>query len=144
MAEEQLFYVGQKALIEKDGKVLVLQIRDLGGDFPGGKVQVGETDFIAALKREVKEETCLEIEVGEPFLTGYFKFTNQEDWKKQNRTDKKVFIVVYKAMLVAGDITLSKEHSSYEWVSKETYMQSVATLDDDGPIKVALEKFFSS
>jgi hypothetical protein len=45
MAEDQLLYVGQKAFVEKAGKVLVVMDPDLGLDFPDGKIQEGETDF---------------------------------------------------------------------------------------------------
>ena len=37
MAEDKLFYIGQKAFIEKGGKVLVLFDPGLGLDFPGGR-----------------------------------------------------------------------------------------------------------
>ena len=40
--KDALFCVGQKAFIEKDGKVLVLNDPEEGLDFPGGKIQVGE------------------------------------------------------------------------------------------------------
>lgn len=74
MNDDRLFYVGQKAFIEKDGKILVLNDPAEGLDFPGGKIQVGEINFTEALKREVGEETNLEIEVGNPFTTWYNKF----------------------------------------------------------------------
>ena len=50
MAEDLLVWVGQKAFIRKDGEVLVLQSDNIRLDFPGGKIQQGETDFIASLK----------------------------------------------------------------------------------------------
>ena len=53
------------AIISRDGKVLVLRRRQddfLGGldELPSGHVEHGE-DVLAALRREVKEETGLEI-----------------------------------------------------------------------------------
>ncbi len=69
MVEDQLLYVGQKAFIEKGGEVLILMDHDLGLDFPGGKIQEGEIDFTKSLKREVREETKLEIEKGDAFFT---------------------------------------------------------------------------
>ena len=46
MKEDQVFYVGQKAFIDKDSQILVLN-DSLNGelDFPGGKIQEGEFDF---------------------------------------------------------------------------------------------------
>ncbi len=42
MEKDTLFCVGQKAFIEKDGKVLVLFDPIEGLDFPGGKIKEGE------------------------------------------------------------------------------------------------------
>jgi hypothetical protein len=49
MKDDALFCVGQKAFIEKDGEILVLNDPLEGLDFPGGKIQVGETDFAEAV-----------------------------------------------------------------------------------------------
>lgn len=56
------------ALIRKDDKVLLTQRwpgRNLGltWEFPGGKVEEGETD-VEALQRELKEELGVEAEIG--------------------------------------------------------------------------------
>ena len=45
MSQDQLFFVGQKAFIVRDGKVLVLFNPEGKIDFPGGKIQEGEEDF---------------------------------------------------------------------------------------------------
>ena len=42
MNDDALFCVGQKAFIEKDGKVLILNDPGEVLDFPGGKIQDGE------------------------------------------------------------------------------------------------------
>jgi mutator protein MutT len=64
------------AVIMHQGKVLLVTIRSAGKyDFPGGGIEVGET-IEEALKREVREETGLEIEV-EKFLhfeEGFFYY----------------------------------------------------------------------
>ncbi len=64
------FYLVAAAVIVKDGEVLIARRPEnglLGGmwEFPGGKVEVGET-FITALVRELREELGVEITVGEP------------------------------------------------------------------------------
>lgn len=80
MKEDALFCVGQKAFVEKDGKVLILNDPDDGLDFPGGKIQEGEaidgdaSSLFRSLQREVREETGLEIEVGNPFVVWYHEF----------------------------------------------------------------------
>jgi 8-oxo-dGTP diphosphatase len=104
----QLFQVGQKALIERDGEVLVMFFPNGWLDLPGGRIDEGETDLIAALKSEVTEETTLEIEVGEPFATSLARNTA-------------VYLVVYRCRYVSGEVTLSEEHSAYRWVNRTNY-----------------------
>ncbi|HEX5368834.1 MAG TPA: NUDIX domain-containing protein [Dehalococcoidia bacterium] len=65
----RMFQVSQKALIDRDGAVLVVYFPSGGLDFPGGRVDEGEHDLVASLKREVREETRLEVDVGPPFMT---------------------------------------------------------------------------
>ena len=53
-----------KALIGRNGSVLLIYNPKHGQfDFPGGKVEPGET-LEAALERELLEETGLEVEIG--------------------------------------------------------------------------------
>ncbi len=134
MAEDKLFCVGQKAIIEKDGEVLVLFENTQGNlDYPGGKIQEGEYDFAEALKREVREETSLEIEVGDPFVTWYFE-------PKQGRNvGKKIFLVAYKCRYVSGELTLSDEHVKFRWVNKDNFHE----LDTGGDYFAVLKKYFS-
>ena len=113
MNPDQEFYVGQKAFIEKDGKVLVIFYSG-GVDFPGGKIQIGESSTIDSLKREVLEESNLEIEVGKPFHTWSFQFD-----KGSKNEGKKVFMVGYRCKHKSGEVRISTEHKSFEWVSKE-------------------------
>jgi mutator protein MutT len=64
------------AVIVHEGKVLLVTIRSSGKyDFPGGAIEIGET-IEAALKREVREETGLDIEVDKflHFEEGFFYY----------------------------------------------------------------------
>jgi len=93
MNDDALFCVGQKAFIEKDGKVLIFNDPGEGSDFPGGKIQDGEakdgdaSSLFRSLQREVREETGREIEVGNPFVVWYHEFHKnhrnyQKEWSK--------------------------------------------------------------
>jgi len=122
----KLFQVGQKAFIEKDGEVLVVYFENGWLDLPGGRIDEGETDIIAALRREVREETSLEIEIGSPFVT----------WLSRG---KAVYLVGYRCRYVSGDVRLSEEHASYRWVNATTYRE----LDDqDSEPFRALQRYF--
>ena len=133
MKEDAVFYVGQKAFIEKDGSILVLKNLNGGLDFPGGKIQIGELDLPEALRREVREETSFEIEIGEPFVTWYNEFPEHH-----RNAGKKVFFVGYRCKYKSGDVTLSHEHNSYRWVNRNDYHK----VDDKSKFFDALEQYF--
>jgi len=139
MKKDALFCVGQKAFIEKDGKVLVLFDPVEGLDFPGGKIQEGEaidadaSSLIVSLKREVTEETGLEVEVFNPFSVWYHEFP-----KKSRNYGKVVYLVAFKAKYISGDVTLSEEHNNFKWVDKSDY----STIDDGSDYFDVLEKYF--
>ena len=125
--ENQLFYVGQKAFIEKDDEVLVMADK-MGVDFPGGKINEGSLNFIDELKREVREETSLEIEIGEPFHV----------WHLVPKNGHNVFLVGYKCKYISGDVKVSSEHLGYQWVNKDNYTK----LEPKDNYYEALVKYF--
>ena len=116
MKEDALFYVGQKAFIKKGNEVLVLGNSHGHVDYPGGKIQVGETDLVESLKREVREETGLEISVGEPFATWTHVMPDSH-----RLAGKTVFLIGYKCEYVSGEVKLSDEHDKFTWVTKDNY-----------------------
>jgi len=64
-------------LIEKDGRILLVKRpkeKIDGGkwEFPGGKVELGESLF-SALKRELKEELGIEVLSAKPYLSTHGK-----------------------------------------------------------------------
>lgn len=109
------------ALIINDGKVFATQrgygeFKD-GWEFPGGKIDAGETPE-EALVREIKEELDTEVEVKELLETveyDYPKFHLSMD----------CFICKIKA----GELVL-KEHEASKWLTKET-LDSVEWLPAD-------------
>lgn len=135
MKEDQFFYVGQKALILKGNKVLILGAAQKDRlDYPGGKIQQGEIDLAEALKREVREETGLEISVGRPFSTWTITFP-----LTHRLSGKKIFLVAYRCDYVSGEVKLSDEHNIFSWVTKENYKDA----DDGTPYFKVLEEYFS-
>jgi 8-oxo-dGTP diphosphatase len=96
------------AIIEKNGRILATQRNinmslPLKWEFPGGKVDAGETET-EALYRELMEELCVEIEIGER-LDSTFK----ED------TNRIICLVPYICRLLSEPIVLT-EHAQYKWL----------------------------
>lgn len=141
MSNNALLHVGQKALIEKGGKVLVLTCPGGWLDFPGGKLQKGEAkdadqiSLITSLKREVREETGLEIEVGDPFAVWYWEFP--EDHKRHGEN---TYLVMFRCKYLSGELQLSDEHGSATWVGKDDY-RSLAITEGMGHMEI-LGKYF--
>jgi 8-oxo-dGTP diphosphatase len=132
--EDKLFFVGQKAFIEKEGEVLVLfNTSNMKLDFPGGKIQEGEEDLDESLRREVREETDLEIEIEGIFTRWLFAF------ERGHNIGKKVLITGFKCKYRSGELKLSEEHAKYKWVNKDNYKE----LDDGSAHFKALEKYFT-
>ncbi len=99
------------AVIEHQNKVLItLRPRDkkLGGfwEFPGGKLEVGETPQ-EALKREIIEELDIKITVGALLETVHHRY----DWGE-------VTIFAYLCHWVSGDIK-HLEVADHHWVAAE-------------------------
>jgi len=88
-----------------------------GWEFPGGKVEEGETPQ-EALKREIEEELETEIEVGD-YLT-----TIEYDYPKFHLSMK-----CYWAKIVEGKPVLL-EHEAAKWLTKDT-IDSVDWLPAD-------------
>lgn len=134
MKEDANFFVGQKAFIRKGNEILVIFDPIEGLDFPGGKIQEGEIDIESSLKREVREETKLEVSVKNPFCTWIKVMPPQH-----RHAGKPVFLVAYNCDYVSGTIELSEEHNNFKWVNKDTYK----TVDDGTSFFDILEKYFN-
>lgn len=77
-----------------------------GWEFPGGKVEPGETPQ-AALKREIMEELETEIEVGELIETIEYDYPTFH-----------LSMDCFWAEIVKGDLVL-REHEAAKWLTKE-------------------------
>ena len=77
-----------------------------GWEFPGGKVEPGETPQ-AALKREIMEELETEIEVGDLIETIEYDYPTFH-----------LSMDCFWAEIVKGDLVL-REHEAAKWLTKE-------------------------
>src|SRR5207302_6772183 len=99
------------AMIEKDGKYLITQRRPtatlpLLWEFPGGRVEEGETDE-AALARELKEEMEIEVEVGDRVIHVQHSYPHYD-----------IDFRVYRCRLLKGEINHAMVHD-HRWVSPQ-------------------------
>ncbi len=76
-------------------------------ELPGGKVEKGE-HFADALIREIKEETNLEVDVGD------FCEAVQNDYSHKRTVQLMMYLDD-----VEGNIKISDEHTEYMWASIE-------------------------
>ena len=123
MARRQLLVVA--ALIEQEGRVLVAQRRadqtqPLAWEFPGGKVEPGESPS-QALVREIQEELACSIEVGAVVDVVFFAYDAFD-----------LIMPVYRAMIRAG-VPLARQVAAVAWVARAE-LASLAFTPADVPL----------
>lgn len=113
-------------LVENDdGKILMVKDPVRGWEIPGGQVEVGET-ITDAFKREVKEETGIDIEVGNLIsVSSNIGIGIQYDGMSLIPT-----IVTFglNAKAISGEITTSEETIEVRWVDRN---QVIDLIDAD-------------
>lgn len=114
-------FVATKALIEYQGKVLLLKESDKYDDgtnvgkfdLVGGRVKPGE-HFAAGLKREVKEETGLEIIIKQPFFVS--------EWRPQVKGKNWQIVGIFFHCQASDDeVVLSNDHNEHVWIDPKDY-----------------------
>ncbi len=108
-------------IINREGKVLI--IKESGKykdgtqigrwDLPGGKVNIME-DWQDGLKREVREEVGLEIEIGKPLYVG--------EWRPTvHGVQFQIIGVFLKCTPKNEDVKLGEDHDAFEWVDPKNH-----------------------
>ena len=101
------------AIIIKDDKFFIAQRNrnkhmGLSWEFPGGKVEIGET-FEIALKREIKEELNIDINI--------IKKLGEENYKDDKINVKLHYFI---CSHISGEVYLN-EHEDSAWVTKNEF-----------------------
>lgn len=96
-----------------DGEVLIVKRHPKSRtdpemwELPGGKVEKGE-HFVDALVREIKEETNLDVDVGD------FAEAIQNDYVHKRTVQLMMYLEN-----VEGNVKISEEHTDWMWASLE-------------------------
>ena len=122
--EKPVIQVVGAAIINDSGELLCAQ-RGYGSlkgkwEFPGGKIEKGESDA-EALAREIKEELGIEVKVKEMIDENYHEYDSFN-----------VNLKVYKCQYVTGEINDS-EHQSLKWIESKK-LNDLDWADADKPI----------
>jgi 8-oxo-dGTP diphosphatase len=96
-------------------------------EFPGGKVEPGETE-VEALARECAEELGVRVRIGERV------------GQDVSMADGRFVLRVYAATLVDGEEPKVLEHSAMRWLSVDE-LHDVPWLPADAPIVAVLPRF---
>ena len=98
-------------VVQRDGKIMLCQRRPgvhngLKWEFPGGKLEDGESPE-DALRRELREELSIEVEVGHVLDAVYHRYA-----------DRDVLLLFYPCKIVAGE-PRTVDCNAVAWVAPE-------------------------
>jgi 8-oxo-dGTP diphosphatase len=92
------------AALIRDGRVLAARrVTPPGWEFPGGKVEAGETPQ-QALVRECREELAIEIECGARLAV---------------TADDRITLQLWQAALLAGTPVARDDHDALRWIDRD-------------------------
>lgn len=114
-------FVAMKAFITQNGKVLILRestkytegTNAAKYDIVGGRIKPGQP-FDESLRREIREETGLEVQLGRPFYVGEWRpVVKGEPWQ--------VVATFFTCAASTDTVKLSEDHDDYQWIEPRDY-----------------------
>lgn len=122
------------AVIEKDGRILIARRKQgkchTGNwEFPGGTLEEGET-YEECLKRELKEELDITVEVGNLFCSCTHSYTH--DWT--------IRLITYRTYVISGVYRLN-DHEEIRWVKPEDLKNYDFLEADKAVVEKLLEEY---
>lgn len=111
------------ALIENDeGKILMIKEPKRGWEFPGGQVEIGE-NLTEALKREVKEETGIDIAIGNlTTINSNIGIGVQYDGVSPIPT---IVSFGFNGKSISGELTTSEESLEVKWFERDEVLNLI-------------------
>ena len=115
--------VGAMIEHEPSKKILLLKRAPIADYLPGiwedlgGRIKQFEEPE-EALRREVKEETGLEIEILKPLTVFH-------DYRGERAPENEMLIITYWCKTHSEQVVLSEEHTAYQWISLKEALQFV-------------------
>ena len=109
---EYTHLVSVAALVTNDaGEILLVNSPWRGWEYPGGLIEPGES-FEAALKREVREESGIEIKI-----TGFIGICKN--------VERNIVNIDFSARCTGGTLTTSEESTEVGWFTPEQAMEMI-------------------
>ena len=109
---EYTHLVSAAALVTNEsGQILLVNSPRRGWEYPGGLLEPGET-FQQALRREVREESGVEVEI-----TGFVGICKN--------IEKDIVNIDFTARCVGGDLKISEESTEVGWFTPEEAMEKI-------------------
>jgi ADP-ribose pyrophosphatase YjhB (NUDIX family) len=131
-------FLAVSAAIIRDGRVLVVRRARPPAHsiftLPGGVVEAGET-LTAAVIREIREETALEIEP--VALAGHREFIQRDE---NGRIKRHFVILAFAARWLGGEPVLSEELGEARWIDPSELADLRTTEGLAGIIALAYER----
>ena len=111
-------------LVQRGNEVLLIKNPRRGWEFPGGMVEQGES-VIEALKREIMEETGVEIRVI-AFVGAYSNMTLKEGYGELAGTMLPTsFNLTFLCEYVSGEAKMSDESRDIRWVKRDQAVEMI-------------------
>lgn len=135
------FVATRAFIVNEEGNVLIIREAEgyAGGsqvgryDLPGGKIETSES-YLDAIQREVREETGLSIDVGDPFFVS--------EWYPGASGDTiQIIGIFFECTPQSTDVVLSDDHDDYQWIDPAAYVDWEIIDENIGAFQRYLSKY---